>query len=69
MDHRCQVHLGKVVATPLCRGKGGPDGTAQWGLGPFFTGHLLLFDRIRLPIIGFHLPLFISPSRMRCWST
>lgn len=59
IERRCQVHLGRIKATPIFRGSG-VDG--QWRLGLSFTGHLLLFDWIPIPFISFQLPTFIIPQ-------
>ena len=62
IERRCQVHLGRVKATPIFRGSLASDGTAQWRLSLSFTGHLLLFDWIPIPFISFSLPTFIIPQ-------
>jgi len=62
IERRCQVHLGKVTATPVYRGSGSDGGTGQWRLSLSFTGHLLLFDWIPVPFISFQLPTFIIPQ-------
>lgn len=61
IESKCQVHLGRVKATPIYRGSSS-DGTAQWRLGLSFTGHLLLFDWLPFPFISFRLPTFIIPQ-------
>ena len=62
IESRCQVHLGRVKATPIFWGTVGADGTKQWRLSLSFTGHLLLFDWIPFPFISFQLPAFIIPQ-------
>lgn len=62
IESRCQVHLGRVKATPIFWGAVGTDGTTQWRLSLSFTGHLLLFDWIPFPFISFQLPAFIIPQ-------
>ncbi|KAL9191484.1 LOW QUALITY PROTEIN: hypothetical protein ACHAXT_001190 [Thalassiosira profunda] len=59
IERRCQVHLGKVRATPIYRGSNS-DGSAQWQLGLSFTGTLALW--IPIPFISFRLPTFIIPQ-------
>jgi len=61
IESKCQVHLGRVKATPIFRGRTS-DGSAQWRLSLSFTGHLLLFDWLPIPFISFQLPTFIIPQ-------
>lgn len=62
IESKCQIHVGRVKATPIFRGTVGKDGTYQWRLSLSFTGHALLFDWIPIPFISVQLPSFIIPQ-------
>ena len=60
IESKCQIHLTKVMMTPLYKGSL-ENNSPEWRLILAFSGHVLLFNWIPIPFINVTLPTFIIP--------